>query len=86
MIGGGVTLRVTLPAVSWVSLERTRHGRKLSSVEEVVRYCLVVFNALVKNHTYGIAATGDGMTHTVAIMKMWVLNVTDTSFIQRPVI
>ena len=77
----GVRLIVTLPVVIWVSLERTRHGRKLTSVEEVVRYCLMMFNALVKNHTYGIAVTVDGIKKTVTMVKTWVLNVTDTSFI-----
>ena len=39
----------------------------------------MMFNALVMNHTYGIAATLDGMQTTVTMMKMWVLNVTDIS-------
>ena len=51
--------------------------------KEVVRYCLMMFSALAANHTYGIAVTMDGIGTTVAIMKMWVLNVTDTSSMQR---
>ena len=82
----GVRLRVTSPVVSWVSLEETRHVVRLTLDEEVVRYCLMMFNALVMNHTYGIAATLDGMQTTVGMVKTWVLNVTDTSFIKRPVI
>ena len=86
VIIAGVRLRVTSPVISWVSLEQTRHVVRLTLDKEVVRYCLMKFNALVMNHTYGIAATLDGIQNTVAIMKMWVLNVTNTSFMQQPVI
>ena len=48
-----------------------------------------MFNALGKNHTYGIAVTVDGImyaTTVIAIILMWVLNVTDVSSIQQTVI
>ena len=45
--------------------------------EKVVQYCLRTLSALVTNHIYGNAVTVDGMGCTVAIIRMWVLIVTD---------
>jgi hypothetical protein len=74
----GLKRKVPLSVVSWVLLEWMRQGRMLTMAKEVVQYCLMMFAALVTNHTYGIANTVDGMfTSIVVIVMMQVLIATD---------
>ena len=53
---------------------------------EVVQYCLTMFGALVKNHTYGIAVTVGGMYTTVPILMMLVLTAIDIPGTQRSIL
>ena len=71
----GILPTVMLCAVSWVSLEQMRQDIELIMVKEVVLSCLMMFDAMVRNHTFGIALTVDGINTTVFIGKMQVWNV-----------
>ena len=80
--GSGITPRVALSVVSWALLERVRPGRDLTMAEELVQHCFTIPSAQVKNRTYGIAVTLDGMLYTAAIILMLVLTVINISGIK----
>ena len=64
----GILPTVILSAVSWVSLARMwRQESEPAMVMEVVQSCSVMLDAMVRNHTFGIAPMVDGINISVAI-------------------
>jgi hypothetical protein len=75
VIISGELARVMWSAVSWVSLEKMQHQVLFIMVKEVDPSCLIMFAAMAKNHTFGIALIMDGINTPVDMRKMWVWNV-----------
>ena len=80
MIPFGLTLRVELSVVNWVSQEETNQKNNFTMVKELVQYCLPGYSALVKKNIYGIAITIAAGIHldSLTMGVMQALTATDT--------
>jgi hypothetical protein len=81
----GILPTVMFSAVSWVSLALTQLENELFMVKEVVPSCLVMLDAMVRNHTFGIALIVDGINMTVPIgrMQVWIVCARTVTFLME---
>ena len=85
MVTSGVTQTVALSVVNWASEEEINQKNDFTTVKELVKYCLLVFGALVKKNIYGIAITivAGILLKLLTMAWMQALTVTDTLRIRR---